>query len=252
MEVRAPVVIAARGSWEPQRLAPVRPPSRPGDLLGFKAHFRGDGLPGDLMPLIAFPGGYGGMVRSDAGRSSFSACIRRDVLARLGREDGSAGGVVLHHILTLAPAARPILEGASLDGPWLSAGPIRPGIRGPYRDGLFAAGNAAGEAHPAVAEGISMALQSAWLLAGALARRPDRARSRASREAAALEYAAAWRRSFVPRIRAAALVARWCMSPSARALTLPILRAVPGLLTAGALWSGKAQRVAPRGRLVPT
>jgi flavin-dependent dehydrogenase len=255
VELRAPVVIAAHGSWEPQTLRPgdPRPAPRPGDLIGFKAHLRGDALPADLMPLVAFPGGYGGMVRSDGGRLSLSACIRRDALAGLERgADGSAGAAVLAHILDVTPAARPVLDGAVLDGPWLSAGPIRPGIRGVYRDGLFAAGNAAGEAHPVVAEGISMALQSAWLLAGSLSSRPDRARSRESREAAAREYALLWRRSFVPRIRAAALVARWSASRAAMALSISILRAVPGLLTAGAVLSGKARRVAARVGLVPS
>jgi flavin-dependent dehydrogenase len=38
-----------------------------------------------------------------------------------------------------------------------------------YREGTFAVGNAAGEAHPLVAEGITMAIQSSWLLADALA-----------------------------------------------------------------------------------
>jgi 2-polyprenyl-6-methoxyphenol hydroxylase-like FAD-dependent oxidoreductase len=252
LELRAPVIIRAHGSWEAQRFAPEKPRPRGDDLLGFKARFLGDALPDDLMPLVAFRGGYGGMVRSDGGRLSLSACIRRDVLARLDRGGDSAGRAVLDHILDSSPAARSILEGAVEDGPWLSAGPIRPGIRPAYRDGCFAAGNAAGEAHPIVAEGISMAIQSSWLLTGALLLLPDRGRSRASRGAAAGEYAAGWRRSFAPRIRTAALVASWSMSPVAQAMSIPILRAIPHLLTAGAAWSGKARQVAASGGLVLT
>ena len=55
--------------------------------------------------------------------------------------------------------------GARLQGGWLATGPIRPGIRLPAQCGVFLVGNAAGEAHPVVAEGISMAMQAAWLLA---------------------------------------------------------------------------------------
>ena len=51
-ELRAPVIIAAHGSWEvghlPSNLART---NCPGDLLGFKAHFRGAALAPDLMPL---------------------------------------------------------------------------------------------------------------------------------------------------------------------------------------------------------
>ena len=35
------------------------------------------------MPLLAFPGGYGGLVMSDGGLLSLSCCIRRDVLAQV-------------------------------------------------------------------------------------------------------------------------------------------------------------------------
>ena len=35
---------------------------RGSDLLGFKARFAHARLPPELMPLIAFPGGYGGLV----------------------------------------------------------------------------------------------------------------------------------------------------------------------------------------------
>ena len=122
------------------------------------------------MPLLAFPGGYGGMVHSDSGRVSLSCCIRRDVLQalRTGGEPRSAAEAVFQHIRESCAGVRRSLERAVLDGAWLAAGPIAPGIRTRYADGIFRVGNAAGEAHPIVAEGISMAMQSAWLLAGAL------------------------------------------------------------------------------------
>ncbi|HEY5315745.1 MAG TPA: FAD-dependent oxidoreductase, partial [Pirellulales bacterium] len=148
-EFLAPVVIAAHGSWGggslPSSVAACTP--RRSDLFGFKAHFLASSLPADLMPLLCFPGGYGGMVHSDAGRVSLSCCIRRDKLASLGRAPGqSAGAAVLEHILASTPAVARVLEGASLADHWLAAGPIRPGIRWRFRDGIFRVGNAAGEA----------------------------------------------------------------------------------------------------------
>ena len=65
------------------------------------------------------------------------------------------------------------LASATLDGAWLSAGPLRTGIRTFGSDGIFAIGNAAAEAHPIVAEGISIAIQSAALLCERLVARPE-------------------------------------------------------------------------------
>jgi flavin-dependent dehydrogenase len=86
-QVEARVVIAAHGSWEIGPLATERQPSasRPGDLLAFKAHFRRSNLPAGWMPLLSFPGGYGGMVHCDNGRTSLSCCIRRDQLESIMR-----------------------------------------------------------------------------------------------------------------------------------------------------------------------
>ena len=88
-------IIAATGSWERSPLFdPLAIPHRDGDLLGFKAHFSNCSLPDDLMPLLVFPGGYGGMVHSDAGRVSLSCCIRRDTLRGLREQTpGRAGDV---------------------------------------------------------------------------------------------------------------------------------------------------------------
>ncbi|TGR90585.1 monooxygenase, partial [bacterium M00.F.Ca.ET.191.01.1.1] len=86
----------------------------------------------------------------------------------LARERGghvSAAEAVEHHIMATCRGARAALQQACLDGPWLAAGPIRPGIRAGYEKDIFRVGNAAGESHPIIAEGISMALQSGWLLA---------------------------------------------------------------------------------------
>ena len=56
----------------------LRGARRASDLFGFKAHFRNVNLPAQLMPLLAFPGGYGGMVHANDGLVSISCCIRSD------------------------------------------------------------------------------------------------------------------------------------------------------------------------------
>ena len=71
-ELHAPIVIAAHGSWEsgPLPTQVAKMPLLPGDLFGFKARFRESPLPNGTMPLLVFPGGYGGMVHTDGGRVS--------------------------------------------------------------------------------------------------------------------------------------------------------------------------------------
>jgi flavin-dependent dehydrogenase len=243
-EIESRVVIAAHGYWETGPLPTQPPPSpaRPGDLLGFKAHLTNTGLPDDLMPLLAFTGGYGGMVHTDNGRVSLSCCIRRDRLSALRTDHGGerAGEAVFNHILNCCRGIRDVLRDATKEGRWLATGPIRPGIRVRREGGLFRVGNAAGEAHPVIAEGISMAMQSGWLLTRRLVARGV---NRSDWDAVAVEYARAWRRVFGPRIRAAALFAHWAMRPAAVATTLPLLRAFPGILGLGARLSGKATSV---------
>ncbi|MER9071846.1 NAD(P)/FAD-dependent oxidoreductase [Mesorhizobium sp. M0904] len=246
--LRAPVIVAAHGSWEPGPLpSQLAKANRPSDLLGFKAHFTGSSLAPDLMPLLAFPGGYGGMVSADHGRLSISCCIRRDMLARLRKQYGpkqrshvSAADAVSRHLLNSCRGVRDALEPAHLDGPWLAAGPIRPGIRSCYEQDIFRVGNAAGESHPVIAEGISMALQSGWLLASELASAPS---GQAGREAAARRYEAAWKRLFSTRVYAAAAIAGIALRPGSATAMAAIVRNFPQALTLGAQLSGKTKPV---------
>jgi len=242
-ELESAVVIAAHGSWDPGTL-PTQSPRRPAcasDLLGFKAHFVGAALPVDLMPLLSFSGGYGGMVHVDEDRVSLSCCVRRDLLERLHRYEGRpAGDALLEYLFHSTPALEHILAGATRDGQWLAAGPIRPGVRTCYGQGVFRVGNAAGEAHPAVAEGITMAMQSAWLLAASLTSGGTKRLGRAELDGVGRVYSAQWRRSFAPRIHAAAAVAHGVMRTPVVRMALPWVERFPSLLTWGARRSGKA------------
>jgi flavin-dependent dehydrogenase len=252
-ELRARIVIAAHGSWHPGPLPTqvARPAARGSDLFGFKAHFRDTHLAPDLMPLLAFPGGYAGMVHSNEGRVSFSCCIRRDELEGARRSAGpvKAGAAVLSHVTRSCRGAREALAGARVEDDWFSAGPIQPGIRRCGFDRIFLVGNAAGEAHPVVAEGIGMAMQSAQLLCECLGASGAERLSPKAIAAARREYTLAWRQNFAPRIRAAALIAHWAMRPAAVACSLPLLRLFPAFLTAAARFSGKA--TLPTGSLAP-
>jgi flavin-dependent dehydrogenase len=187
------------------------------------------------------------MVHTDAGRISLSCCVRRDQLERCRRRapDVRAGEAVLSHIASSCKAVSLALIGTRSDGAWLSAGPLRTGIRTFGRDGIFAVGNAAAETHPIVAEGISIAIQSAALLCEQLIARPelmrDGAGTVAAFEAARVDYAAAWRANFSPRLFVAAVFASVFTRPIATRIATTLLERFPQLLAEGARWSGKVQ-----------
>lgn len=242
-QLRAPVVIAAHGSWERGGLpTQISRPHASDDILAFKTRFRDAGLAPDLMPLIAFPGGYGGMVMSAGGVTSLTTCIRRDVLQEARRRygTGSAAEAMLAHVTAHCRGLAEALAGARLDGPSIGAGPIAPGIRPRYADGIFRVGNVAGEAHPTVAEGISMAAQSGWILGRRLAAAGAHGRA-LDLPAIGRDYSDEWARLFTPRIRAARFYAELAMSPVAVRLVAPLFAACPALLTFGASLSGKTQ-----------
>ena len=94
-----------------------------------------------------------------------------------------------------------------------------------------------------IAEGITMAMQSAWLLCERLVARSKEGLTSQTLHEIGSDYAAAWRRSFAWRIRLAALFAHLAARPAAVELLLPLFRLFPATLTRGARWSGKANEV---------
>jgi flavin-dependent dehydrogenase len=166
VDLEARAVVAAHGSWEPGALPTQarRPAPRASDLLAFKAHFHGAAFPADTIALIPFPGGYGGVLKLDDGRATFACCIRRDALEALRQPGMPAGESVFLHALRASAELKKCFSEAKLEGAWLASGPLRPGLRQPYRDGVFAVGNAAGEVHPVIGQGISLAMRSAQIL----------------------------------------------------------------------------------------
>jgi flavin-dependent dehydrogenase len=111
----------------------------------------------------------------------------------------------------------------------------------------FLIGNAAGEVHPIIGEGISMALQSAWLLCEELAGAADVLRrdwrGQMRQREIQQRYAARWRAQFSGRMRLAACFAHAAMRPDMAAMLLPLLRRAPALLGFAARASGKTRSV---------
>lgn len=247
LDVQAPLLIAANGSWEAlpalAHAAFSLPAARQAsDLFAFKANFRAAALAPGVLPVFALDGGYGGMVVAGDGVATVACCVRRDRLDAVRRAAPGvrAGDAVDLWLRRECAGVRAALQPARRDAPWLAVGPLAPGDRLDADDGLLRIGNAAGEAHPIIGEGISMALQSAWLLCAelfALAERgvPDAAAQRVLRQ----RYAARWRREFGTRLHLAGAFAALAMRPAGAASLLTLARLAPALLTWGARWGGK-------------
>ena len=68
------------------------PQPRSADLLAFKATFRNATLASGVLPVLCLPGGYGGMVVSDRGRTTIACCILRTTLRQQREQRAEASG----------------------------------------------------------------------------------------------------------------------------------------------------------------
>src|ERR1700728_197590 len=248
--LRAAVVIDAHGPWErgPECHAAehdgggnLQP--RPSDLLAFKANFQGATLASGVLPVLCLPGGYGGMVVSDRGRTTIACCIRRTTL-RQQREQArgaSAGDVVEAYLRSSCGGVADVLRTAHREDTWHAVGPLRTGFHPRCVWGIARIGNAAAEAHPLIGEGICMALQSAAILAKLCGHRPKDLRA-AYIVDVQRTHAATCRKEFLGRMRLAQLYARVAMQPSMANAAAIMMQTWPGTLTAGAELAGKARR----------
>jgi flavin-dependent dehydrogenase len=249
--LRARLVIDAHGSWEdlPTDRPKRRLARKATDLHAFKAHFTRSSLPAGAISVLALNGGYGGMVGADGGTTTVACCIRRDRLNELrvaapGLRAGDAVGAWLQRECGGVQRA---LHGAARDGDWLTSGALNPGVHLEADDPIFRIGNAAGEAHPILGEGMAMAVQSAALLASVLSGSSGDAAVPAGAAQADLQraYAAAWRRAFAPRLRLAAAWAHLAMRPRPAQALLKLVQLWPGLLAQGARRGGRVGDAAP-------
>jgi menaquinone-9 beta-reductase len=250
LHVTAQVVIDAHGSWE---RGPECGPTahdagedlqpRPSDLLAFKTSFEGAALASGVLPVLCLPGGYGGMVVSDRGRTTIACCIRRETLrqwrVRLG--GGSAGDVIETYLRSSCDGVAAALRNANRQDSWHAIGPLRTGFHMRSPRGILRIGNAAAEAHPLIGEGICMALQSAAILGELCAHRPNDFQATHIIDIQRT-HATLCRKEFSGRLRLAQLYARVAMQPSLAAAAAVLMKSWPRALTVGAQLAGKARR----------
>lgn len=100
---------------------------------------------------------------------------------------------------------------------------------------MFRIGNAAGEAHPIIGEGMSMALQSAWLLCAQLLESNHNKQSKNAEWQYDIQqrYIHSWREHFLPRLRLAAAFACCAMRPSLASPLIAMAKSWPSAITWG-------------------
>lgn len=242
------LVIDAHGSWERgpeghgvERELPNAAQQRPSDLLAFKATFTGAGLTPGVLPVLCLPGGYGGMVVSDRGRTTIACCIQRGTLRQLRQiRPGSAGDTIESYLHSSCAGVAAALRMAHREGSWHAVGPLRTGFHPRNVWGVPRIGNAAAEAHPLIGEGICMALQSAAVFAQLCAPRPKLLRASYLVDAHR-RHSAICRQYFARRMGVARLYARVAMQPSLANAAAIVMQNWPATLTAGARLAGKAR-----------
>ena len=243
--LQAPVLIGAHGSWEaihsdrPQR----RLERKASDLFAFKANFSNVTLDNSLLSVLSFKGGYGGIVVGGDGITTLACCMRRDRIesCRLAMPNLRIGTVVEALLKRECKGVQLALKGAILKGRWLTVGPLDPGVRLWTKDEMFRIGNAAGEAHPIIGEGMSMAIQSAWLLCAHLLKsdRNKVVNSAQLQHDIQRLYIHDWRKQFLPRMRLATALAHIAMQPYLAQPLITIAKNWPSLMTLGAKLAGK-------------
>jgi 2-polyprenyl-6-methoxyphenol hydroxylase-like FAD-dependent oxidoreductase len=245
--LEADVLIDAHGSWEPMHSLRAPEPAAASQLLAFKAHFQHTRLEPGTLPVLLFEGGYGGMVLGAEGLGTLACCIRRDRLNALRSHypATSAGASVQAMLQQTCHGVQQALQNAVRSGPWLAAGPLAPGMHLRPDDTVLRVGNAAGEAHPLIGEGMTIALQSAWLLSQNLvqARNASALANPPWQSPVAHAYAAQWAQLFQPRLRTASVFAHLAMHRATVPVLMALLQAHPSLLTRAARWAGKAEGV---------
>jgi len=230
-ELQGRCVVMAHGLAQRGGMGASEAPARlRREYVSFKGHMEGCELPGDAIAIAGARGIYAGLVGTSGGRYSLAFVVNR---RRAGRWGNSAEAQLRSLIEENAAFGRMVGMGR-VSGAWMASGPLEPGVREVYRDGRFFVGNAAGEVHALVGEGITLAMRGGAMLAGVLGRFGV-----SQLEAGGRAYERMWRSEFMRRYAAAQLFANLMMRPDASRMAASVLRQWPELMSVCVRAAGK-------------
>ncbi len=234
-----------------------------GGYMCFKCHMEGCAIDGETIAIGGARGLYAGLVRTSDGGEWHDTFVARPFQAVNDPSGGSpvarvetrprytlafvvnsrqiaqlGGGAEAHlqHLIKGNRGLRMALMNARRIGPWYASGPMAPGVRRIYHDGRFFVGNAAGEVHALVGEGMTLAMRGAMRLAeSVIAIDP----SLNKLDAIGRAYEKVWNREFRGRYRAANIFAHLMVRPGLASVAAGLLDAFPALLDYCVVRSGK-------------
>jgi flavin-dependent dehydrogenase len=248
-DIRSRCVVVAHGMpASPAVAGRLAPTGADNGFVCFKTHFTGCNLPNDLIAIAGVRDLYAGLAPTSSGPDSYRdrthppAAIdcRRYNLAFVARRRllahyPDADSLLAYLFRRNAPLLGMIRHARRIDR-WHACGPLVPGVRRIFSDGCFFTGNAAGEVHALIGEGITLALRSARLLSDKLV---HGLRAGEGFEDIGLAYEAAWRCEFYRRWRAGNLFSELLMRPLLGEVAAAVLEAFPELMTLAVHYSGK-------------
>ena len=260
--LRAGAVVLAHGS---PRLGAMNAPARanrhvaggpavPGgglnDCLCFKAHLENVQLAANTTVIGGAEGLYAGLLRTGDNPVAAhapnpaggpQACynlafvVRRNVWERYG-----SANELCRYLQRRNAGFNRCLSQARRTEDFLACGPMEPGVRQVYADGRFFVGNAAGEVHALIGEGITLALCAGQLLGSVMS--DYRNAPPAAENLAILGdiYRRRWLGQFGSRLHAGNVFSRVLMQPLLSAMATSYLQAFPDVLDRCIGWSGKS------------
>jgi len=174
-------------------------------LVGFKTHMKGVDLANGLCEIYSFPGGYAGL--SHVENDLFNLCFL--LKAATVRSAGSDADEIVRKVVRRNKRAFVTLQNSSSADSWLAVSIDSFGTKAPAAAAnLFTVGDAAAFIDPFTGSGMVMALESAELLANAIAANGS------SSETVAADYLGAYRKKFSNRLRVCSLLRRTAFMPN--------------------------------------
>jgi flavin-dependent dehydrogenase len=229
-EVAARTIVLAhglpqKGALDGREHAPLRR-----QYVCFKAHFAGCALDEKTIAIAGGQGIYAGLVKTSADRYSIAFVVHRSRIEQFG----NTAPLQLAALRRENAGFHRMIGGSTPCGPWHASGPLEPGVRCVYDDGRFFVGNAAGEVHALVGEGITLAMRGGELLADILGQH-----GLDHLDDAGTFYEKRWRSEFARRYAAAQVFANLMMRPALAGMAGRVLNAYPELMDACIRQSGK-------------
>ena len=182
-------------------------------LVGFKTHLKNVNLEKNRCEIYFFRGGYGGLSRVENGLANHCFLIKSDVVKEF---NGDAEKIVEEVIFKNKRAAETLKEAVPvLD--WLAVSVGGFGLKNlnPAAN-LFSVGDSAAFIDPFTGSGMLMALESAKILAGCIARNCSASEQNTEKtaEKIAQNYRILYRNKFQKRLRVCAFMRRAAFVPA--------------------------------------